>query len=238
MMNESLKDKVVVVTGASSGIGKSIAMRFAKEGAKVIVSSRTLDRCEDVVKEIRSKVQIASAVHCDVSNEQDVISLFDQCLKIYGDPDVVIANAGISGGNKTVEDYNLEDWNRVLATNLTGVFLTTREAFRRMKSKGGHIIVMSSQAGVEGYAGKGAYCASKFGARGIAHALGEEGRKYNINVSTICPGTVDTPILSASNTNVKNPMTPEAIADAAVFLASLKGNSLVRDLVVERRLLG
>jgi 3-oxoacyl-[acyl-carrier protein] reductase len=234
---EVLKNKVAIITGASSGIGKSIALRFAEEGAKVILASRTLSRNEEVVKEILDKGQIALALSCDVREEQEVISLFNQCEKSFGRIDIVVANAGISGGNKTIADYNLEDWNKVLATNLTGVFLTIREAFRRMKDGGGHIIVMSSQAGVEGYAGKGAYSASKFGVRGIAHVLSEEGRRFNINVSTICPGTVDTPILSASNTKVNHPMNPNAVADAAVYLALLSGNSLIRDVVIERMLL-
>lgn len=237
MNKEVLKNKVAIITGASSGIGKSIAFRFADEGAKVILASRTLSRSEEVAKEISGKGQSALAISCDVSNEKEIISLFDQSEKSFGSIDIVVANAGISGGNKTIADYNLEDWNKVLATNLTGVFLTVREAFRRMQKNGGHIIVMSSQAGVEGYAGKGAYSASKFGVRGIAHVLSEEGRKFNINVSTICPGTVDTPILSASNTKVKYPMNPNAVADAAVYLATLSGNSLIRDVIIERMLL-
>lgn len=234
MTKELLKHKVAIVTGASSGIGKSIALRFAEEGAKVIVVSRTLSKCEEVAGEINSKGQSALAISCDVRNEQEIISLFEKSQEKYGNIDIVVANAGISGGNKSVAEYQLEDWNNVLATNLTGVFLTVREAFRKMRQYGGHIIIMSSQAGVEGYAGKGVYCASKFGVRGLAHALGEEGRKFNINVSTICPGTVDTPILSVSNTKVKHPMSPNAVADAAVYLATLSGNSLVRDIIIER----
>jgi len=238
MINDLLKNKVAIITGASSGIGKSIALRYADEGVKVVVSSRDLSRCESVATEIKQKGQVAIAMSCDIRNELEIISLFDNTESALGNVDIFVANAGISGGNKSVEDYTVEEWNKVLETNLTGTFLSIREAFRRMKNKGGHIIVMSSQAGIEGYAGKGAYCASKFGVRGIAHSLSEEGRKFNIIVSTICPGTVDTPILAASNTKVKNPMSTDAIADAAVFLASLKGNSLIRDILVERRLMG
>lgn len=237
MSTATLKDRTTIITGASSGIGKAIAFRFADEGANVVLASRTLSRSEEIAKQISKKSQSSLAVSCDVRNEEEVIALFDQTEKSFGGVDIVIANAGISGGNKTVADYDLETWNKVLATNLTGVFLTVREAFRRMKDNGGHIIVMSSQAGVEGYAGKGAYSASKFGVRGIAHVLSEEGRKFNINVSSLCPGTVDTPILAASNTKVKSPMSPEAVADAAVFLATLSGNSLVRDVILERMLL-
>jgi NAD(P)-dependent dehydrogenase (short-subunit alcohol dehydrogenase family) len=237
-MESRVVNKVVIVTGASSGIGKAIALRFAQEGASVVVSSRSLPRCEEVTREIQDQGNKALAVSCDVRNEEEVAKLFQQARETFGEIDIVVANAGISGGSTLVENYKLEQWNAVLATNLTGVFLTVREAFRFMKTKGGHILVISSQAGLEGYAQKGVYCAVKFGVRGLAHALGEEGRRYNINVSAICPGTVDTPILAATNTVCKNPLSTDAVADAAVFLAGLRGNSLVRDVLLERMRLG
>lgn len=237
-MNDTpLFGKATVVTGASSGIGKAIAFRFAEEGAHVVVSSRNLAGCENVAGDIATKGGRALAISCDVRLEQDIKNLFDRTELEFGGVDIVVANAGISGGSVPVADYSLERWNEVLETNLTGCFLTVREAFRRMKLRGGHIIVMSSQAGVQGFADKGPYCAAKFGVRGLAHALGEEGRKYNISVSTLCPGTVATPILAASNTNVKNPMEPRAVADAAVLLAVLRGNSMIRDIILERMLL-
>lgn len=234
MKQNSLNGKVAVITGATSGIGKAIAFRYASEGAKVVITSRNNDICKAVANELREKEYDAIAIACDVRNEKDVINLFDMTEKEYGKIDIVVASAGISGGNKMVEEYSLDHWNSVIETNLTGVFLTVREAFKKMKKFGGHILLLSSQAGVEGYAGKGVYCASKFGVRGLAHVLGEEGRKHNINVTAICPGTVDTPILAATNTNVANPMTTEAVADAAVYLACLGGNSLVRELLLER----
>ena len=238
MTDASLLDRVAVVTGGSSGIGESIALRYAREGARVVVSSRDLSRCEQVTNSILATGQKSLAVACDVRDEQQVVDLFDRAEEAFGQIDITVANAGISGGSKTVEEYPIDEWNRVLATNLTGVFLTVREAFRRMKSHGGHIIVMSSQAGVEGYAGKGVYCATKFGARGIANVLAEEGRPYNINVSALCPGTVDTPILAATNTKVKRPMARDAVADAAVYLAGLRGNAMIRDIVLERMQMG
>ncbi|MBU4032953.1 MAG: SDR family oxidoreductase [Candidatus Thermoplasmatota archaeon] len=234
MTKGKLEGKVAIVTGASSGIGKAIARRYADEGASVVVCSRNIDACIKVRDEIQKKNQQSFAVRCDVRIEKEVVDLFANTIAKYGGIDIVVASAGISGGNKKVEDYTLEQWNNVLETNLTGVFLTLREAFKRMKERGGHIIVISSQAGVEGYSGKGAYCASKFGARGISHVLSEEGRPFNINVSSLCPGTVETPILAASNTKVKHPMSVDAVADAAVFLASLGGNSLIRDILLER----
>lgn len=229
-----ITNKVALITGGSSGIGRCIAERFAKEGAKVAIACRDISKCADLVEQLTLEGCNILSLRCDVRIERDIYMLFDNVEKAWGSIDIVVTSAGISGGDKHVADYDIAKWHDVIATNLTGTFLTMREAFRRMKNKGGSIIAISSQAGVIGYAGKGAYCASKFGVRGIAHALAEEGRSFNINVSTICPGTVDTPILAASNTNVKRPMMPDAVADAAVYLASLRGNSLVRDIVLER----
>ncbi|MEU1229711.1 SDR family oxidoreductase [Streptomyces sp. NPDC005828] len=235
-MNSSrnMSGRTAVITGGSSGIGESIAYRFASEGANVVVASRSLERCQAVATTIRSEGGAAVAIACDVTDEEATISLFDRTIEEFGRVDVVVASAGISGGNMPLEDYPLTDWNRIIQTNLTGAFLTAREAFRRMKGHGGHIIVISSQAGIEGYAQKGVYCASKFGVRGMAHVLGEEGRRYNINVSALCPGTAQTPILAATGTAVQAPLSLDALADAAVFLANLRGNSLIRDILLER----
>jgi NAD(P)-dependent dehydrogenase (short-subunit alcohol dehydrogenase family) len=231
---ESISGRTAVVTGGSSGIGEAIAHRLAAEGAKVVVASRHLERCQAVAEAIQEQGSSALAVACDVTEEGSVVALFDSAVQAFGRVDILVASAGISGGTTHLEDYSLEDWNRVLATNLTGAFLTAREGFRRMKSHGGHILIISSQAGVEGYAGKGVYCASKFGVRGMAHVLGQEGRKHNINVTALGPGTVQTPILAATGTSVKHPLTLDAVADAALYLVSLRGNSLVRDLILER----
>jgi len=229
-----LEGKIAVVTGGSSGIGAAIARRFAREGAHVVVSSRRLDACQAVAEEIRADGCAATAIACDVTDEQSVIDLFKTVQEQLQRVDILVASAGISGGSTPLESYALEDWERVLRTNLTGCFLSCREAFKRMKDHGGHIVVISSQAGIFGYATKGVYSASKFGVRGMAHVLGEEGRRYGINVGALCPGTADTPILAATNTKVKYPLELEALADAALYLATLRGNALVRDILLER----
>lgn len=234
---ESLKQKVAIVTGGTSGIGRSACFRLAKEGAKVVVSSRNQNVCDEVAEEINNSGGCAKGIACDVSDEMAVTSLFRETECLWGGVDVLIASAGISGGSTPVEQYDFETWKQVINVNLSGMFLQVREAFRKMKKRGGgSIVVLSSQAGVEGYARKGAYCASKFGVRGLAQSLAEEGRKYGIRVTALCPGTVDTPILAATNTRVENPLTTDAIADAIVYLASLRGNTYIRDVVIERML--
>jgi NAD(P)-dependent dehydrogenase (short-subunit alcohol dehydrogenase family) len=230
----SLDGRVALVTGGTSGIGEAIARRFSSLGARVVVSSRDLDRCKRAASGISQGNGNVLGIACDVRSEGDVVSLFDKTVQEFGKVDIVVASAGISGGSDPVIDYPLEQWKAVIETNLTGVFLTARETFRTMGENGGHLIIISSQAGVEGYSGKGVYCASKFGARGLGHVLNEEGRKLGISVSTLCPGTTDTPILAATKTSVKNPLHLEALADAAEYLATLGGNAMVRDIVLER----
>lgn len=231
-----LSGHVAIVTGASSGIGKAVATRLASEGAKVVVTSRSVENCELVAEQIRAKSGAAIAIGCDVTCEQSVAHLFEQAKERFGVVNIAVANAGISGGKQAIADYPLERWESVIATNLTGVFLTCREAFRamRMSTCNRRIIIVGSFAGIEAYAEKGAYCASKFGVRGLAHALAEEGRGIGISVSTICPGTVDTPILQKTSDTAKNPLHADTIADAALYLATLGENALVRDLVIER----
>ena len=238
MSTHHLTGRVAVVTGGSSGIGEAISHRFASEGAQVVVSSRNLVECKRVAEDIRERGGVAEPFSCDVRSEDDVANLFAHANATFGDVTVLVANAGISGGTTRIADYPPDRWREVIETNLTGVFLTCREGFSRMETTGGHIILMGSQAGVTGYAGKGVYCASKFGVRGLGHVLAEEGRKFGINVSVLGPGTVQTPILAATGTSVKNPLHLDAVTDAAVYLATLRGNSMVRDVVLERRELG
>lgn len=203
-----LDGKAAVVTGASSGIGRAIAKRFEAEGATVVGGSRRTG--------------------FDVRNEADVRRLFAKSKRV----DIAVANAGIWAGGR-IEHTKTRDWDDVVATNLTGVFYTAREAFKKMKRRGGTILIISSVAGTDAWEGTGSYSATKFGVRGLARAMADEGRKHGIRVSCICPGLVATPM--AGRQPKGTPMiAAEDVAEAALYLATLGPNVMVHDLILDR----
>lgn len=235
----TLLGKIVVVTGASSGIGKAIAIHLAQLGSKVILSSRNLQRCEEVAAEISINGGTADPIVCDVRDEKATENLFEYVKQRWGIPDIVVANAGIPGGSKKLIEYEKARWDELVATNLTGCFLTVREAARHMvvhseEKRRRSIFVISSLAGTRGFSKKVPYCAVKFAVRGMALALSEELRSSGISVCSICPGSVDTPILAASGANPKRPMSPKTVAEAVGFIAAMDDNVMVRDLILER----
>lgn len=192
-MAHPLADKVVVITGASSGIGRATAFAMAKYGAKPALLARTDSVLSEVAERCkRYKAPEVGKFVCDVRSETSVEQAFAAVLKQFGQIDVLINSAGLSL-NGDVEGYSLNDWQTVLETNLTGTFLTCRAVLPAMKKQGGgQIINISSGAGREGIKNMAAYCASKFGVVGFTEALGHEVRAQNIRVSVLLPGSVAT----------------------------------------------
>ncbi|MBE0535354.1 MAG: SDR family oxidoreductase [Phycisphaerae bacterium] len=188
-----LSEKTVVITGASSGIGKAAASAFARKGAAVVLAARREDKLRDIQDAILAFNQKCIFVKTDVTDEAQVAALFDRAEERFGRVDILINNAG-RGLKAEVADIALEEWQCVVDTNLTSVFLCTRQAVRRMKSHNirGHIITVSSIAGLFGAPTYSAYCASKHGVTGFCRALRWELRKSGIRVSTIFPARVDT----------------------------------------------
>ena len=186
----SLTDKVVVITGASSGIGESCALSFSKQGAKVVLAARSTDKINVLAKRIGS--DNAMAVTVDVSSEQQVNTMVQQVIERFGQVDVLINNAGV-GIKGSVVDAPLEEFDQVLRTNFHGVLYGIRAVYPVMKKKGGGTIVnVSSVAGFKGFYDSGLYSASKFAVNGLSESLGEDARKDNIHVLLVCPGKVET----------------------------------------------
>ncbi|MBN1816459.1 MAG: SDR family oxidoreductase [Sedimentisphaerales bacterium] len=188
-----LKDKVVIVTGASSGIGRATAVMFARQGSKVVLAARRLERLQEIQKEITATNPNCLSVRTDVTREEDVLRLFDQAESRFDRVDILINNAG-RGLKSEISNIDMEQWSSVLGTNLDSVFLCSREAIRRMKAKGvkGHILTVCSVAGLYGGPSYAAYCASKHGVAGFMRSLKWEVRKYGIKASTIYPARVNT----------------------------------------------
>lgn len=228
----SLKNKVVVITGASSGIGKAAAIEFAKKGAVVVLAARRTEKLKELKEFIRSFNENCMCIETDVTKEEEVIALFSETENKFGRIDILVNSAG-RGLKSEVFDISYDDWLSVIHTNLTGVFLCTREAVRKMKQKKikGHIITVSSIAGLFGAPTYAAYCASKHGTTGFMRSLKWELRKYGIKVSTIYPARVDTEFFDIYK---KRPHRRQMLPaeDVANYLVAVASRSPVKILSV------
>ena len=199
-MELHLKDKVVLVTGASHGLGKTIALMLAEEGAKVGVNYRRRpQKAEAVVREIADRFGApAATIHGDVAKEDDVIRMFDQLDEKLGPADALVNNAAFCPVGPTAE-LSLDDFNYTLQVNMSGTFMASREMVRRLLAaeRHGKIVNISSQAAFRGSrSGKTAYDASKMGIIGFTISLAREMAEHNINVNCVAPGLMYTEMLA------------------------------------------
>jgi NAD(P)-dependent dehydrogenase (short-subunit alcohol dehydrogenase family) len=189
-----LKDKVAIITGGGTGIGKAISLAFAKEGAAVVVAARTLPRLEEVAKEIRARGGKAKAIQTDISDDEQIKRMVAQTIDEFGQIDILINNAAaMAPNNADVIDMNLDNWHNTLKVNLTGTMLCSREVLKYMISRrSGNIINISSVAGISGHPTQSPYCVSKWGIVGFTEVLAIEAGKHNIRVNCISPGATRT----------------------------------------------
>ena len=231
-----LKDKVAIVTGSSSGIGKAIALRFGAEGAKVVVTARRMALCEQTVVQIGKAGGEAWAIQTDVADERQVERLIEEAVNRYGRLDILVNNAGVFGGKRLAETTT-KDFDEVMNVNLRGTFFCCRAGFKQMKKQGGGIIInMSSVAGVQAWAGTGTYSASKHGIMALTKSLADEGRPHHIKVSAICPGGVADELVDAPAEEIlrSEKIDPFDIAETAVYLVTLGKYSVVHQIVIDR----
>lgn len=231
-----LTGKIAIVTGSSSGIGKAIALRFAEEGARVVIAARRLPLCEQVAAQIRERGGEAIVIQTDVSEEAQVDRLIVETARQCGRLDILVNNAGIGGGGH-LADTSTSTFDRVINTNLRGTFFCCRAGFRQMLNNGGGTIInMSSVAGVDAWAGTGTYSASKHGIMALTKALADEGRPHKIKACAICPGAVADELVDASPEDIERSqkISPFDVADTAVYLATVGPNTIVHRVVVDR----
>ena len=192
-----VKDKVVIVTGAGSGIGKATAKHFAKYGAKVVVSDIQIDKAKEVADDIVNSFGEALPVKANVANYKEVENLIQHTVSFYGRLDVMVNNAGI-GPKKLLKtaDYTLEDWDAVIAVNQTGVFYCMKLALQQMMKKGfGNIVNVASLAGLKASLNNLSYSASKFAVVGMTKSAALEYAKTGIRINAVCPGYTESALL-------------------------------------------
>lgn len=244
-----LNNKVALITGAASGIGKEIAIEYAKQGAKIVIADMALEAAQATAKEIEASGGTAMAVAMNVTDETLVDKGVADAVAAYGNIDILISNAGIQIISPLV-DLSLDNWKKMLSIHLDGAFLTTRACMRSMIAggKGGSVIYMGSVHSHEASPLKAPYVTAKHGLIGLAKTVAKEGAKNNIRANVICPGFVRTPLVDkqipeqakelgiTEEEVIKNVMLKETVdgefttvqdvAQTALFLAAFGTNAL------------
>lgn len=236
------KDKVAIVTGAGQGIGRTIALSLAKEGAKVVVADLS-DKRFEVVGEIKALGSEGLAVRCDVSDKEEVKGVVRETLEKFGRVDILVNNAGIYPF-KTFSEMTEQEWDKVLNINLKGTFYFIKAVLPKMiEQKKGKIINISSIAGaVVGFSGLAHYSASKAAIAGLTKSLALEVAKHGININAIAPGPVETPGTEATGEELYEQTRkaipigrwgrPEDVADLVLFLAGDKSDFITGQCII------
>lgn len=230
----SLQDKIALVTGASSGIGRSIAVALAAEGAHVVLASRNEEKLSEVANHIDAGGGSAQVIPADVTDEALILELFRRIDKLYGRLDLLINNAGTATA-VPVEELELEEWRRVLDLNLTAAFLCSREAFRTMKSQsGGRIINIGSIAAMVPRPATAPYTVSKAGLEALTHSLALEGRDHGITACILHPGNTRSGFWTGREEAAREEgvMSPEDVAGMTVTIAAMPNDVLVLKTVM------
>lgn len=236
-MNYSLNGKTAVVTGASSGIGRAIVLRFAKAGAQVALIARRKNRLEELRREIEKGGASALVVRADLAEPAQISRAFRVIRKEWKDPEILVNNAG-TGCFGHLVDSKLEEYEATFNLNVRALYLATKEVLPSMiRNREGTIINISSIAGKIGIAGSVLYCASKFAVMGLSDALLEEVRGHNVRVCVICPGMVHTEFFGRPDVkgNRSDFIQPEDVAEAALLCALDTQTACVKEIVIRPR---
>ena len=216
-----LEGKVALVTGASQGLGRALALTYAREGARVVINARSEESIRPVAGEVEASGAEVLALAADVSKSADVERLVDAAVERFGHVDVLVNNAGLLGPRVVIEEYPEGDWRRVIDANLTGPYLVSKAVIPRMR-EGGSIINVVSGVSVQGRAEWGAYSVSKFGVEGLTQILAAELEGRGIRVNAVDPGGMRTEMRAAAypEEDPTTRITPEENTAVFLYLAS------------------
>lgn len=204
MYKDRFKDKVMVVTGGTSGIGKAVCLRAGLEGASVVIAGRNVERGTAIEKEIIDAGGTALFVACDVTKKEDIIALYKTAVTTYGRLDIAINNAGIVGDSKKITELSDDDWYSVVNANLNAMFYCIREEVKYMleNEHGGAIVNTASVAGIRAVPAGPAYVASKHGVVGLTKSTAMDYATKNIICNAVCPAGTDTPLTEAAKEKI------------------------------------
>ena len=231
ILMQGVKDKVAVVTGGASGIGRETALAFAREGAKVVVIDRDAAGGEHTIAEVRNSGGQGLFIRADVSAASEVERAIASAANAYGRIDLAFNNAGVEGASATAREYDEHEWDRVIATNLKGIWLCMKHEIAKLPDRGGAIVNCASVAGLVGFTEEPAYVAAKHGVIGLTRAAALELARRKIRVNAVCPSAIETPMLHRSTpgdelakyveaTPMRRVGKPEEIAAAVLWLCS------------------
>ena len=220
-----LDGKVAIITGGGTGIGRGVALRLSAEGCKVVLCGRRESRLDEAITAVRAGGGEGLYVEADVSEVEDVERLVKTTQETYAGVDILVNNAGIGGGGQ-IHAHDIQGWDRVMAVNLRGPFLTSRAVLPLMRAqKRGHIVNISSEAGLEYYPGNGAYGVSKHALNALSEFVQRENQDYGVRVDTICPGMVITEMTERSQgLDHSKCLDPEDIAELVLWLVTRRQN--------------
>jgi 3-oxoacyl-[acyl-carrier protein] reductase len=229
-----LSEQVAIVTGGSRGIGFAIAHKLASMGASVVITGRSRQHLEEAQQTLASAGKV-EAVVCDVSKLADVEGLARRVRDTFSRADILVNNAGIGGGGQPLHELPPDQWDAVINTNLRGPYYCLR-AFAPMMidaGRGGHIINISSLAGKNPVPKAAVYSASKWGLNGLTYTAAEELRAYNIRVSVVCPGSVDTDFMhSFPGRNTSKMLRPDDVAHVVAMLVTQAPNAFASEILI------
>ncbi len=231
--NDSLAGQVAVITGAGRGIGAAIASNLASLGAVAVVCGRTRSLLQTTATAISKTGGRAEVAECDVTDLLSVETVAADVERRHGRVDILVNNAGVGGFGGPLHTLPLESWEQVLNTNLRGVFYCIRAfAPLMIRVRTGHIINISSLAGKNALPNGAAYAASKWGLNGLSYSVAEELRTYNIRVSVVCPGSVDTELSPHAGKDKSKMLQPSDVAHAVAMLVTQAPQSFMSEILL------
>ncbi len=233
---KSLDEQIALVTGASRGIGRAVALSLSAQGASIVAAARNQQQLDRLVNEIESEGNKAAAFVFDLADESSINALVQQVNKQFGHLDILVNNAGLTH-SALMEETTTADFDRIMKVNSRGPYILTRQCLPILKqAQQATIVNIASVVGIKGYPKQSAYTASKHALRGWSIALAEELRGTNVRVHVLCPGGVDTEMVSSVRPDIPKDalISPDEIAELVTYCVTHKGNAVVDEFRIRR----